>query len=79
MEVFGNENGDGGEPNDEGGIGVKEGRAVDGGIVKPALAHEKEPELVVPGGWKQGEQGCHDGCGHSEDLQSLDGMGPVPQ
>ncbi|GAC1358445.1 MAG: hypothetical protein NVSMB3_05460 [Acidobacteriaceae bacterium] len=59
VERTAQKNGKGGEPNDEGGIGVKESRAIDRVAMKPAAAHEQKPELVMAGGGQQGEQGCH--------------------
>ncbi len=72
MEMLAQGDGDGGEPNDQGWIGVKEGWAVEGGTGEPAVRHEEEPELVVPGGWKERKQSRHaERCGE-QDLECFD-------
>ncbi len=50
VKMFANKDRDGGEPNDQGRIGVKERRTVEHRPAEPALAHEQKPELVVTGG-----------------------------
>jgi len=56
----------GGKPNDCGRIGVEDLWTIQGGAVEPAPRHQKEPELVVPGGGKQGEQSAHAACRNAE-------------
>ncbi len=50
VEVVAEGDGDGGEPNDQGWVGVKGIRAIEDCAVEPAPGHEQKPELVVSGG-----------------------------
>jgi hypothetical protein len=67
--VLGESDGEGGEPDDGGGVGVEDLGAVEGGSVQPALGHEEEPELIVAGRRDEGEQDRHGEGGGGEDLE----------
>ena len=68
----GEDGGNGGEPNNGGGVGVEDLRAVQDGAVEPAPGDEEEPQLVVAGGGNEREQGGHGGGGEDEQAQDFD-------
>jgi hypothetical protein len=69
VERLGEEVGEGGEPDDAGGVGVEDLGAVDGGSREPAMGHEEEPELVVACGWEQSEERGHPCSGEDEEQE----------
>jgi len=71
MQGAGQQDGQGGEPDDEGGIGVKDLRPINlrtfsVGSADPALRHQEEPDLIVAWRGKKSQECSHSGCGQRQ-------------
>ena len=71
VEELAEKNGKCRQPNDTWRIGIEDNWAIDLGTPKPALRHQKKPELVVAGGWEQCEQRNHAGGSKGEDREDM--------
>ena len=72
VEVRAEDDGQGGEPDNGGSVGVENFGAVELGTGQPALGHKEEPELVVSGGGNKGEQGGHAKSSGDQDAEDFD-------